>query len=81
VGKSATQIQARVIEYTNAHGPGLDSVAERSYLAWQKQQSPGYHGVRDILYDSIEAPPDTDILTDEGQAAGLTGRVHGCAVE
>jgi hypothetical protein len=71
VGKSPAFIQARIIEYTNAHGPGQDSVAEKSYLAWQKQQAPGFRGVRDILYDSIEAPPNTDILTAEGRMAGL----------
>ena len=70
-GKSAEWIQARVIEYTNAHRPGQDSVAEHAYLAWQKQQAPGYQGLRDILYDSIEAPPNTDILTEEGRRAGL----------
>lgn len=71
VGKSAEWIQARAIEYTNAHRPGQDSVAEQAYLSWQKQQAPGYAGLRDILYDSIEAPPATDILTEEGRRTGL----------
>lgn len=71
VGKSPAQIQARLLEYTNAHKQNGDSVAEGSYLAWQKQQAPQYRGKRDILYDSIEAPPDTDILTDEGRKRGL----------
>jgi hypothetical protein len=71
VGKSPAQIQARLLEYTNAHQPGNDSVAEGSFGAWQKQQAPQYKGKRDILYDSIEAPPDTDILTDEGRKRGL----------
>lgn len=71
VAKAPAQIQARVFEYTNAHKQGMDSEAEGSYLAWQEQQSPGWKGKRDILYDSIEAPPDTDILTEEGRKAGL----------
>lgn len=71
VGKAPKQIQARIIEYTNAHRQGMDSEAEGSYLAWQEQQAPGWKGKRDILYDSIEAPPDTDILTVEGRHRGL----------
>ena len=72
VGKSPRSVQARLVEFTNAHRQGCGSVAEESFLAWQAQQAPGYNGKRDILYDSIEAPPNTDILTDEGRRAGLT---------
>lgn len=71
VAKSPKSVQARSIEFTNAHRQGQESVAERSYEAWQKQQSPRYPGKRDILYDSIEAPPNTNILTEEGRMAGL----------
>lgn len=71
VGKSPASVQARSIEFTNAHRMGSESVAERSFEAWQKQQAPRYPGKRDILYDSIEAPPDTDILTEKGRKAGL----------
>lgn len=71
VGKSPKHIMARVCEFTNAHRPGQDSVAEKAFSAWQKQMSPKYRGRRDILYDSIEAPPDTDILTEEGRLRGL----------
>jgi hypothetical protein len=71
VAKSPAVIQARLIEYTNAHQQGSGSVAEESFLAWQTQMSPGYTGKRDILYDSIEAPPGTDILTEEGRMAGI----------
>lgn len=71
VGKSPASIQARVIEFTNAHRQGMDSVAEHSFSAWQKQLAPKYRGKQDILYDSIEAPPNTDILTEQGRMAGL----------
>jgi hypothetical protein len=71
VAKAPSQIQARVFEYTNAHRQGMDSEAEGSFGAWQDQQAPDYKGPRDILYDSIEAPPDTDILTEEGRHKGL----------
>jgi hypothetical protein len=58
VGKSPAALQARLLECTNAHLMGLDSVAERSYEAWQAQVSGRTVGGKvDILYDSIEAPP------------------------
>lgn len=71
VGKSPAQIQARMCEYTNAHRQGHDTVGEKAYLAWQKQQAPGYRGKRDILYHSIEAAPPFDIVTEEGRKRGL----------
>ena len=63
--KSPSYIQARLLELTNAHQQGMDSVAEKSFTAWQAQQvlEPRF---RDILYDSIEAPPTADLF-DEGQ--------------
>ncbi|MBA3783425.1 MAG: terminase [Nocardioides sp.] len=70
VGKSPTTIQARLCEFTNAHRQGYGSVAEDSFDAFQLQQSKGYRGKRDLLYDSIEAPPGTDILSPEGRMAG-----------
>lgn len=63
VGKSPSAIQARLCEYTNAHQMGSDSTAERSFEAWQKQVSRrGKNLKQDILYDSIEADPNLDIL-------------------
>lgn len=70
VGKSPTELQARLCEYTNAHMQGMDSVAERSYAAWQHQAS-GRAKRADILYDSIEAPPDVNLHDDESRMRGL----------
>lgn len=70
VGKSPAELQARVCEMTNAHVPGNDSEAERSFNAWQAQVS-GQAARRDILYDSIEAPPDTDLYDDTSRREGL----------
>lgn len=72
VAKSPSDVQARALEFTNAHRQGMGSVAEESFLAWQAQVAKGYRGKLDILYDTIEAPPGTDILTEEGRLAGLT---------
>lgn len=71
VGKSPKEIQARLCEFTNAHRQGSGSEGERSYLAWQKQQAPGYRGKMDILYDSIEAAPPFDLETEAGRKSGL----------
>lgn len=61
VGKSPASLQARMVEYTNAHESGSDSVAERSFNSWQKQTSGNNPALnRDILYDSVEADPGLD---------------------
>lgn len=72
VAKSPIDVQARLVEFTNAHQQGAGSVAEESFLAWQAQQAPKYSGRKDILYDSIEAPPGTDILTVQGRMDGIS---------
>jgi hypothetical protein len=70
VGKSPAYLQARVLDGTNAHAQGTDSIGERSYEAWQKQvANPAL--TLDILYDSIEAPPSTDIFVPDSLRAGL----------
>jgi hypothetical protein len=71
VGKSPAALQARLLECTNAHLMGMDSVAEQSYNAWQAQVSGRTGGKVDILYDSIEAPPSTQLHIPESRAAGL----------
>lgn len=70
VGKSPIYIKARMISATNAHLQGEDSVAEQDYDAWQLQAA-GETKLVDILYDSIEAPPDTDLGDDESLRAGI----------
>lgn len=56
VGKSPKELQARLVEFTNAHRQGMDSAAEQSFVAWQKQVA-NKNLPQDILYDSIEADP------------------------
>lgn len=70
VGKSPAYLQARVLDGTNAHAQGSDSIGERTYEAWRKQVE-GKTPRRDILYDSIEAPPDTDLFDDASRMRGL----------
>lgn len=61
---------ARAMAITNAHEPGLDSDAERDWEAWQKISSGRSRGTG-VLYDSLEAPPDTSLQDEESLRAGL----------
>ncbi|MDM7488720.1 terminase [Rhodococcus sp. CSLK01-03] len=70
VGKSPATLQARIVEMTNAHQQGTDSVAERTYEAWQAQVS-GKAKRADILYDSIEADPSTNLYDDDQRMRAL----------
>ena len=73
VGKSPREMQARLCEYTNAHAMGMDSTAERSFEAWQKQVSGQFQNLNhDILYDSIEADPNLSILDPDQLKLALT---------
>lgn len=72
VGKSPEFLQARQVEFTNAHMSGQESVAERSFNAWQKQVSGKFAALnRDILYDSIEADPGLDFYDADQRALAL----------
>jgi hypothetical protein len=70
VGKSPANLQARTLDGTNAHQQGGDSIAERTFVAWQTQVGSPHLRV-DILYDSIEAPPTTNIFDPESLRRGL----------
>ncbi len=60
----------RVIEAGNAHMPGGDSIAQHTWEAFQAQQE-GRSVNRDILYDAIEAPADTDLRDPSSLRHGL----------
>ncbi|WVX87990.1 terminase large subunit [Arthrobacter phage TforTroy] len=61
---------ARVVETTNAHEPGHDSVAEASYLAWRAMVE-GRTVSKGLLYDTREAPGDIDLADEKAVMAGL----------
>lgn len=61
---------ARVLETTNAHAAGEQSVAERSHEAWLAMQSGRARGMG-LLYDSREADPETDLSDEASLLAGL----------
>lgn len=62
IAKSPIYEKARILELTNAHTPGENSVAEQGFKAWQNEiaryQATGIPP--GILYDSIEADPGLD---------------------
>lgn len=59
IRRNLGKTNGRSIEFTNAHRPGNNSVAEQTYLAYQKALE--HKKNIGILYDSIEAPASTDI--------------------
>lgn len=61
---------ARSLATTNAFNPGEDSDAEHDYDAWL-QVATGESRATGMLYDSIEAPPDTDLADERSLRAGL----------
>lgn len=66
VGKSKASLQARMVDFTNAHVQGVNSIGERTFQSWQKQQSSQMkHLKKDILYDSIEYDPSLDPYVKE----------------
>jgi hypothetical protein len=66
VGKTG----GRVLETTNAHAAGEDSVAERSYKAHLAIVE-GRTRTTTLLYDSREAPPDVDMGDEDSLMAAL----------
>lgn len=61
---------ARMLETTNAHATGLESVAERSYNAW-RAMSEGRTQTTGLLYDACEAPADVDLADGAELLAAL----------
>jgi phage terminase large subunit-like protein len=61
---------SRVLAISNAHAPGENSDAQKDYETYQKGAQ-GLSDTADFLYDSLEAPGDTDLDDDESLRAGL----------
>lgn len=64
IRRNASKMNGRTFESTNAHLPGEDSVAERTFLAAQK-------GAPGLLYDSVEAPAVDDLADRAAVIAAL----------
>lgn len=59
------------VETPNAFEPGVLSVAEKSFEAWQKQLEGKTKIATGLLFDHREAPPDTDPTDEKSLLAGL----------
>lgn len=60
----------RAVETTNAHNPGQNSTAEKSYLTWRAIME-GRARSRDVLYDTRQAPDNIDLADEKQVMAGL----------
>lgn len=58
---------ARSMEICNAHLPGEESVAEETYEAWRQANG----NIPGLMYDSLEAPPVSDLHELGAVRAGL----------
>lgn len=77
---------ARTLSICNAHRPGDDTVAERSYQNWQDILA-GEAIDTGVFYDALEAPADTPVSEipfpsedPEGYEAGVAKLLHGLEV-
>ena len=73
IARNATKSRdgsARALAISNAHEPGEDSDAERDWDAWQQIEQ-GRSRATGVMYDSLEAPPDTDLADEQQLRAGL----------
>jgi hypothetical protein len=70
IRRNLAKTGGRSVEAGNAHVPGAESVSESTWEAWQAQQE-GRSKSTGILYDALEAPPDTDLADEASLRAGL----------
>lgn len=69
---------ARTLSICNAHIPGTETVAELSYVQWQKVAS-GESVDTGAMYDALEAPADTPVSEIPSQKENPEGFAKGLA--
>jgi hypothetical protein len=70
IRRNLAKVGGRSITTTNAHAPGLDSVAEKDFLAYLAIRE-GRSRASGLLYDSREAPPEIDLADPDLLLLGL----------
>lgn len=70
IRRNLGKVNGRSIETTNAHEPGNDSTAEKSYLAYLAIRE-GRAAADGILYDTRQAPDDIDLADRKAVMDGL----------
>ena len=71
IRRNLGKVNGTSVETPNAFEPGVDSVAERSYAAYQAQLEGRTRLDTGLLYDHREAPPETDPTDEASLRAGL----------
>lgn len=71
LGDNLAKQGARLLETSNAWVPGRETVAEATWDAWVAQEEGRTKGQGRILYDSLSAPPDTDLANPESLRSAL----------
>jgi hypothetical protein len=66
IRRNSAKVGGRGLAITNAHRIGENSVAEQDWLKYEQDGDAG-----EMLYDSLEAPDDTDINDDDSLRSGL----------
>lgn len=63
--KSAEGVNGRLLQLSNAYEPGMDSVLERTRLAYEAAQSrPDEILLSGVMYDSLEAAPEAPLVDE-----------------
>jgi len=70
IRRNLGKVDGRSIETTNAHEPGQESTAEKSYNAWRAIVE-GRSRAEGILYDAREAPAEIDLADEAAVREGL----------
>jgi phage terminase large subunit-like protein len=70
ISRNLGKTNGRGLSLTNSHEPGMRSVAEIDYEAWE-QMAAGNTVASDLLYDSLEAPPETKLDDPDSLVVGL----------
>lgn len=71
IRRNLGKMQGCSVETPNAPRPGMDTVAERSFAAYEKQAQGRLKRSTGMLVDHREAPPETDPADEESLRAGL----------
>lgn len=78
LGENAAKVKgSRITEASNVWTPGMGSVAEKRWDAWQAEQERGALSGRPWLMDVREAPANTDWSDPESIREALTITYHG----
>lgn len=80
VRRNLTKTGGSSVETPNSFRPGEESVAEKTYEAYQLQRGGKLKGDDGILWDHREAPPETDPGDRESLLAGLA-YAYGCSAK